>query len=281
MRELLAYGADCATLCFNGPVQKRFVQRPRDTVREQVSGARQWSMYHEPGLPADLLASLRCCPQGLLETGTSLAERRNARTIVRTSIAGRAIVVKRFVERSWRHALKQTVLKSRARRVYDDTLELVAAGVATPTPVAVYESTLGPLQRDTSYYVYAYQEGQTVEALRTAGYLSNALQQDFTRAATAMHQLLGRIGAVLHDPSLMNFVVDHRGRLWVIDLDKLLHFPPGSRRLRRAMQGSLDKFVERLSLQSSEQNSDADDASTSEAIIRFATQRVSEQRRVA
>src|SRR4051794_37712372 len=170
-------------------------------------------------LPDDLAALLRSSPDALLDRG-ELLRSNGARRTARVDWNGQSFVLKHYVEPSWRHALKQTILRSRASTTWAFTHRLANAGVATPRPVACIENRWGLMRLD-SYLMYPYIEGCT---LRT--YFAGEAKQ-----CTSLHdRLWQQLGAVwerlvelrvsLGDTNLGNFILCPAGRLWLIDLDK-------------------------------------------------------------
>src|SRR5689334_9637977 len=110
-------------------------------------------------VPVDLAQLLRSSPNSLLDRG-ELLRSNGARRTVRLDWNGESFVLKHYVEPTWRHALKQTVLRSRARTTWAFTHRLANAGIATPRPVACVENRWGLLRLD-SYLMYRYVEGST------------------------------------------------------------------------------------------------------------------------
>jgi tRNA A-37 threonylcarbamoyl transferase component Bud32 len=118
------------------------------------------------------------------------------------------------------HALKQLVLPARARKTWTFAHRLVAAGIATPRPVACIENRWGPLRRD-SFLMYPYIEGRM---------LRNCIAEDAKQSPTArdrlwqqIHELWQRLVELrvsLGDTNLANFIVSPAGQIWLIDLDK-------------------------------------------------------------
>lgn len=176
-------------------------------------------------------------PDGLLEFGKPLVEKKCVRTTVRLTFADEQFVVKRYVERSFRHLLKQMIQPSRAKRCWDDTLRLSNAGFPTPAPIAYREDRFGPF-RGRSFYVYEYQAGQTL--LECCRHLTNQrLLRNYVIQIVSIWQLQRELRVSLHDANPGNFIIDRSGKIWVIDLDKLRHETRDERldeRLRKSLQ---------------------------------------------
>ncbi len=202
---------------------------------------------HVPHPPGELVELLWNAPDELVEMGKPLVRKRCVRATVLVRIGNRDYVVKRWVERSWRHALKQLVLPSRAARCWRDTLSLLKHGVSTPSPVAYREDRFGPF-RGTSYYVYSYVPGRTLRDAHDASPSSGKLESDLASQAVRMWRQMGGARVSLSDPSLLNFIVDPTGRLWAIDLDKLRHHRSAYAATRGYLH-SFDRFLENAPFQ--------------------------------
>ncbi len=166
----------------------------------------------------DLAEALWHEPERLF-AGATVLQHRGVRRTVRISWAGSQFVLKHFIEPTWRHGLKQLVMRSRARRTWNIMHLLADSGVLTPRPVACVENTCGPFQLD-SYLLYPYVPGETVRQHLSA-------QPDPLLTATALQRQLAalwdRLKALqvsLADANPGNFIVSSDHQLWVIDLDK-------------------------------------------------------------
>ena len=184
-----------------------------------------------------LLDSLWEGPDSLVNSGDPLVQKNRVRTIVRLEDSDQSIVIKRYVERSFRHLLKQMIQQSSAARCWNDTLFLLENGFPTPMPLAYREERFGPF-RGPSFYVYQFQSGQTLlERCRTLE--NQRLLRDYVSQLVNIWQLQRRLRVSLHDANPGNFIVDAAGKIWVIDLDKLRHEKRQVRldqRLRKSMQ---------------------------------------------
>ena len=184
-----------------------------------------------------LIESLWSDPSALVDSGDPLVNKKRVRTIVRLEDSDQSIVIKRYVERSFRHLLKQMIQQSRAARCWNDTLYLLENGFPTPLPIAYREERFGPF-RGPSFYVYQFQSGQTL--LERCRHLENQrLLRDYVSQLVNIWQLQRRLSVSLHDANPGNFIVDAAGKIWVIDLDKLRHEKRQVRldqRLRKSMQ---------------------------------------------
>jgi tRNA A-37 threonylcarbamoyl transferase component Bud32 len=190
---------------------------PRPTTIHRRSLTRV--ALYDASLPDDLVEWLWMQPESLIAAGETL-QAKGVRTTVRLVWTAGTYVVKHYVEPTRRHAIKQLVLRSRARRTWNVTRRLADAGIATPRPVACIENRIGPLRRD-SYVVYPYVEGRTLRSfLSPTAYDSRATIENLWQQLRDLWHQLGDLRASLADANVGTYVVDVHGRLWVIDLDK-------------------------------------------------------------
>ncbi|MGV3485617.1 MAG: lipopolysaccharide kinase InaA family protein [Planctomycetaceae bacterium] len=219
----------------------------RDTAVPAAQGwlrCKTWhrSMAHAPTCPAELVHQLWEDPASLVANGIALSHHNRVRTIVVNEIGGIKVVVKRYVERSWRHALKGSILRSRAEQAVRNTLAVAAAGVPVPAPLAFRNVIWGTLQQPISYFLYEYLQGETLASfLQSEPAVPGAIEHIAQQSGCYWERLAKR-GLLLHDPSGSNFLVDGQGRLWVIDLDKLERHPMSSR-FQRLANESLARFL--------------------------------------
>jgi hypothetical protein len=175
--------------------------------------------HFDPSLPSDFVSTLWSEPASLIRRGDPL-QRSGARQTVRLEWKSQLFVLKHYREPSLLHALKQLVLPSRARKTWDFTHRLAAAGVATPRPVACIENRWGSLRRD-SFLMYPYIEGRTLRTCIAEDAKHSPTVRD--RLWQQIHELWQRLVELrvsLGDTNLGNFIVSPAGQIWLIDLDK-------------------------------------------------------------
>ena len=158
-------------------------------------------------------------PDRLILQGEQLKKKQCVRTTVLFESAVDVYVVKRHLERSWRHIVKQWFSRSRAERCWRDTWFLIENGYPTPQPIAFREERFGAL-RGNSYYVYQYVAGRTLREI--AAPLKNQRKlRDYVRQLCGIWSLHQRLQVNLTDGHPENIVIAPSGKLWIIDLDKL------------------------------------------------------------
>ena len=158
-------------------------------------------------------------PDQLIEIGRPLTQKQCVRTTVAIQTLSDQYVVKRHLERSWRHIVKQWFCISRAEKCWRDTLFLVDNGYPTPKPIGFQEQRLGSL-RGKSYFVYEYVEGETLRSI-AAPMKNQRLLRQYVRQLCEIWRLHWQLEVNLHDGHPDNFLVAPSGKIWVIDLDKL------------------------------------------------------------
>ncbi|MEM9412797.1 MAG: lipopolysaccharide kinase InaA family protein [Planctomycetota bacterium] len=181
------------------------------------------AMSYTPLANAEFVQKLWSAPDELVNDGPRLVQKNCVRTTVKFESEEFQYVVKRHLERSWRHFVKQCFSFSRAAKCWDDTWFLVRHGYPTPLPIAFRENRLGPL-RGNSYYVYQYIEGRTFKEVAT-GLKNQRLLRKLVSQIAEIWLLHQQLGINLTDGHPANFIVDSTGKIWVIDLDKLQRIP--------------------------------------------------------
>ncbi len=183
---------------------------------------RSWSRvaYLCVSLPDDLAEALWRAPHSVITQGETL-RKVGARSTVRLRWRNQHFVVKHYVEPTLRHALKQNIVRSRARSTWLAAQKLADAGIATPRPVACVENRCGPFRGD-SYLMYPYLEGQTLRSFlggdeESGRPLVEAIRDQLVEFWCRLRDM--RVS--LADSNLKNFIVGEAGRLFVIDVDKV------------------------------------------------------------
>ena len=184
--------------------------------------APQRRAIHADWLPVDLVETLWREPESLLARSEVL-QQRGIRQTVRLDWGPGSFVIKRYVEPTWRHALKQLVVPSRASVTWSTSHLLADGGVLTPRPVACIENRWRGLGLD-SYLMYPYVQGETIASylLRQHDPAQHAAR--IVEHCEALWQRLTKLGASLADANVGNFIVTAAQDLWVIDLDKARRF---------------------------------------------------------
>jgi len=83
----------------------------------------------------------------------------NSATVVKASMAGKAVVIKRYNIKSASHALRRSLRATRAEHCWDYSHLLEIAGISSLKPVAWLEQRRGPL-RSTAYFICEWIDAQ-------------------------------------------------------------------------------------------------------------------------
>lgn len=164
---------------------------------------------------AEELAPLLADPDRFLENGV-LLKRGNTCTVARVDVGGRALVIKRYNIKNWRHRLSLLWRPSRASHSWREGHRLHLLGIATPFPLALIEERIGPL-RGRAWLLTEYCPG--TDLLR---HLDPA-QPPPEAEARALQRLfallqLERLG---HGDMKANNLLWADGRISLIDLDAM------------------------------------------------------------
>lgn len=201
-------------------------------------------LVHNELASADLISRLWDDADALVDNSERLIRKQCVRTTVRVSISDRRYVVKRYVERSWRHQFKQYIRRSRAERCWIDTSFLHSSGYPTPSPVAYFEHRMGPF-RGRSFFVYEFVAGETFKSLAT-GLRNQRLLRRYVLMLVDIWARHKALAVSLSDGHPANFIVDAAGKMWVIDLDKLKYFRSAEKldvALRRSFRDTIGGVI--------------------------------------
>ena len=163
--------------------------------------------------------------QTVLASGQTM-KRCRARWVSLVDSADGPMVIKMFVERSRRHAMKRWVQQSRALRHVKIANRLSSQGIATPAPAAIFEEKLGPFG-GSSCIMYRFVKGSTLNT-RTDDFnrcknprLTNRIRNVVRSRLPKLGERLVRTGLVHTDVTPENFVKDSSDQLHLIDLDSV------------------------------------------------------------
>ena len=197
---------------------------------DQQSEQFRWqaSVKHTALVPvtdAPLIGAIQEDIQAVLASGRTM-KRCKARWVSLVDSADGPMVIKMFVERSRRHALKQAVQKSRALRHVKIANRLSSEGIATPEPVAIFEERLGPFN-GSSCIMYRFVKGSTLRTQPNASNrgktaeLANSIRDAVQSHLCKIGERLVRTGMIYKDVHAENFIKDSSDQLHLIDLDSI------------------------------------------------------------
>ena len=221
--------------------------RDRRRVGREIRGARRWrrrkylqkvfrdcsAVVHRQSWRRRLLCD-RAWYRGemrklLADPDAYMAERRarilkagNSSTVQRVEVDGRQLVVKRYNIKGWRHALSRALRATRAVCSWRNAHALSFDGVPTARPLAILESRLGPVRRQ-SYLVTEFVPGPTCLAYFSG---TQGRHSPDDQAVSRVSELLQRLEALhmVHgDLKATNIIMAPSGPL-LVDLDALRHY---------------------------------------------------------
>ena len=164
---------------------------------------------------AGALAPLVRAPDVAISAGVLLKDGGSA-TVVRVEVAARALVVKRYNLKNFKHFCTRFWRPTRAWQSWRAGHLLAFFGVATPAPLALVEERIGPLRR-RGFLINEYCPG--VDLLHV---LAPERAPD-AELAQALLSLFRRLHAlrISHGDLKATNLLWHQGRIVVIDLDSL------------------------------------------------------------
>lgn len=175
-------------------------------------------------------------PDAVMAEGTMLKDG-NTATVVRASLEGRPVVIKRFNIKNRRHALSRAWRPSRAWNAWRAAHLLRMAGLATPEPLLLLERRRGPL-RGVSYLVTDYVE-DAAEMLDVY-HRREPTDGEIARVAE-IFRLLHELRLCHGDFKAKNLLVSPAG-INLLDLD-VLHRPRLASRFRRCARKDRQRFL--------------------------------------
>jgi tRNA A-37 threonylcarbamoyl transferase component Bud32 len=160
---------------------------------------------------ADSLGRLIENPDAFLAGGKPLKQGGSA-TVSLVDYGGRALVIKRYNIKNWRHALSRCWRPSRAWHSWQIANALRALGIATPDPLAMLERRCAGLRRQ-AWLISSYAPGQDIIHHTQQG-LDPALEQALIRLFSAMKE-----ARLSHGDMKGSNLLYENGSLVIIDLD--------------------------------------------------------------
>ncbi len=141
----------------------------------------------------------------------------NTATVVRCTIDGLELVVKRYNMKNMGHALRRAFKKTRADMSWRNAHLLMTNGIKTCRPIAMKERRFGPF-RNKAYFVCEYLSGE--DALH---YFQTAGTEDKSRTAQLIIRLFATLESLMishGDMKATNIIIRNK-EPWLIDLDSM------------------------------------------------------------
>jgi hypothetical protein len=141
---------------------------------------------------------------------------------------------------AWR-AVRRCLSRSTARKSWLDGRFLHERGVSTPQPRLFLERRLGPF-KGRSYLLTDFVPGTSLYRYMRFRHPSADEIDDFAQQTAAIWQRLADLQIQHNDFQTENLLVDPRGKLWLIDLERLCRNQAGER-ARRKQISDLDRLL--------------------------------------
>ena len=199
-------------------------------------------MHCDASLPLEIVERMWRDPAGLLADGVRLQHKPSC-TVVRLDGAA-PLVLKHHVGgglRRWRRAV---TAPSVAWKAWSDGWFLLDAGVPTPRPRAMLQRCVGPL-KTSSYFLADYVPGRSLYRLLRYERPSESLVRDLARQTAALWQRLDELAVCHNDFKTENLLVDPQGKVWLIDVDRMLRFRRRDSMRQRQARDAADLLHER------------------------------------
>lgn len=154
-----------------------------------------------------------------LFAGAQVLKAGNTATVVRTKLAGREVVIKRYNIKNLGHAVSRCWRPSRAAASWRNANLLVFSGIPTTEPLAFIEKRFGPL-RQTAYFISEYHEA---EELLDVYQQRMPTESEVSQIQTIFSDL--KTMQVGHgDMKAQNLLLDKQGKIRLIDLDAMREY---------------------------------------------------------
>lgn len=150
--------------------------------------------------------------------------KRDARSVVvRTRLAGEAVVMKRQASPSGRKPFKRYFVPSRAARAWRAAGQVANLGIATPTPIAYLEQRWGPI-RGQSWLITRHVQGVDARTYLTRPDITPTERRRVVKAIVAIYARLHAYGMMHGDNRPQNFMIAG-DQVFLLDLDLTAYVP--------------------------------------------------------
>jgi len=180
-------------------------------------------MRWDAGLPHDLVELFWKDPRALLARGTLLQDKPRC-AVVRIDHPAGSFVWKHHNWGSLRRTVKRSLSRSTAEKSWSDGHFLAASGIPTPRPRAYAERRWGPFAT-CSYLLTDYVPGTNLYRLMRFDRPSAEVVDDLARQVAAIWQQLHDLRVSHNDLKPENLLVDPRGKVWLIDMERMRRYP--------------------------------------------------------
>ncbi|MFO7885104.1 MAG: lipopolysaccharide kinase InaA family protein [Desulfobacteraceae bacterium] len=140
----------------------------------------------------------------------------NSSTVVRMFMDGKEMVVKRYNMKTWLHALRRAVIKSRAHISWYNSHMLLKVGISTPRPVAFKENRLG-IFRNKAYFICEFIPGTSLRNYcKAAGSVDNRILEKIVQMVRIFKD-----SRISHGDMKASNIILHSNKPFLIDLDSM------------------------------------------------------------
>ncbi|MEA2061870.1 MAG: lipopolysaccharide kinase InaA family protein [Thermodesulfobacteriota bacterium] len=140
----------------------------------------------------------------------------NSSTVVRMFMDGKEMVVKRYNMKTWLHALRRAVIKSRAHISWYNSHMLLKVGISTPKPIAFKENRLGVF-RNKAYFICDFIPGTSLRNyFKAAGSVDNRILEKIVQMVRIF-----KASRISHGDMKASNIILHENKPFLIDLDSM------------------------------------------------------------
>ncbi|MBB3047316.1 tRNA A-37 threonylcarbamoyl transferase component Bud32 [Litorivivens lipolytica] len=194
-----------------------------------------WFLAFKRGLDESWIEQFKAAPDSVMVRAEMLKDG-NSATVVRTELAGRPVIIKRYNIKSTGHRLRRLFRETRASNAWRAAHLLQMAGIRTPAPLVLLEQRRGPL-RGVAYLITEDVGGDEMLDAFTQREPTEAELQDVGETFRVMRELQLCHG----DLKATNFLVTDQG-VQLIDLD-VLHAVSSVSNFKRCHQKDRERFL--------------------------------------
>lgn len=167
-------------------------------------------------------------------------KRGNTSTVVRTTVDGVEVVIKRYNIKGVWHGMKRALRRTRASISWENAHLMRFYGIDTPRPIAFIEKRTGPARR-TSYFISEYVSGPSYRQYFAAGTASQESQNRLADKLAEMLATLARYRLGHGDMKATNLIIVD-GKPHLIDLDGMRQYKSATG-FARAHQRDIRRFL--------------------------------------
>lgn len=212
---------------------------PKSTGRWRERRSASWYLRYDIDLPSEFVDRLWNTPNAFLKQ--HVLQDKPRCTVARVEEPFGQYVWKRHSWGGIGRTIRRSLSCSTARRSWLDGNLLREAGVPTPRPRAFLERRIGPF-KTLSYLLTDYVPGTSLYRFMRTGTPEPGVVEDFARQVAAIWQRLNEIHVQHNDFQTENFLVDPRGTLWLIDLERMCRHQ-NARRASRKQISDLERLL--------------------------------------